>query len=74
MRIYVNELYPFAGENGKHLHYIEASGNSTDTQPDGDSVGGAIADGSILVESDTGKVYFYNEASAEWVEQFSFQS
>ena len=42
---------------------------STDSKPtDG------IANGSIAVEIDTGKVYFFNEAGSTWVEQFSFQS
>ena len=33
-----------------------------------------VSMGSILVEVDTGKVYFFNEVAGEWVEQFSFQS
>ena len=42
---------------------------STDSKPTD-----YVADGSIAVEIDTGKVYFFNEASEAWVEQFSFQS
>ena len=44
---------------------------STDTKP----TSGLIT-GSINVEVDTGKVFFYDEtaeASDPWVEQFSFQ-
>ena len=54
--------------NGSIVNYIEGSLDSTETKPSDN-----IADGSILVESDTGKVYFFNEKSATWVEQFSFQ-
>ena len=53
----------------ENLFYVEGSCTSTDTKPtDG------IADGSIFIESDTGDVYFYNEDSETWIEQFSFQS
>lgn len=51
--------------------YIEVACLSTDTKPTAN-----IATGSILTETDTGKVYFFDEAGAagsEWVEQFSFQ-
>lgn len=48
--------------------YVEISGDSTETKP-----AAGIADGSIFVESNTGKVYFFNEKSGDWVEQFSFQ-
>lgn len=41
---------------------------STDEKPTND-----VDMGSILVEVDTGKVYFFNETAGEWVEQFSFQ-
>lgn len=44
-------------------------GLSTDTQPTD-----RVENGSIFVEIDTGKVYFYNQAGAAWVEQFSFQA
>lgn len=48
--------------------YNEFAGTSLDTKPtDG------IGTGSIFVEVDTGKVFFYNEAENTWVEQFSFQ-
>ena len=41
---------------------------STDTKPTED-----IAEGSILTEVNTGKVFFYNATAESWVEQFSFQ-
>lgn len=48
--------------------YVELAGLSTDTKPtDG------LATGSIFTEVDTGKVFFFNDASDTWVEQFSFQ-
>lgn len=41
---------------------------STDEKPTA-----GIATGSDLTEVDTGTVYFFDEASENWVEQFSFQ-
>ena len=49
--------------------YVEIAGLSTDSKPTEN-----IATGSIFVEVDTGKVYFFNAAASTWVEQFSFQS
>lgn len=49
--------------------YAEYAGLSTDSKPTE-----GVATGSIFVEVDTGKVYFYNSDGAAWVEQFSFQS
>lgn len=67
MRVIVNEIFGFAAD-GKHLHKIEAYGNSTETKPSEESVGGPIIDGSICIETDTGKAYLFNEASSDWVE------
>ena len=50
------------------LSQIEGSCLSSDTKPTA-----GIANGSIFVEVDTGKVFFYNEAGNAWVEQFSLQ-
>lgn len=58
----------FCNDNGTALYYVEISGDSTETKP---TTG--ICDGSIFVESDTGKVYFFNETAGDWVEQFTFQ-
>ena len=42
---------------------IEAACLSTDSKPtDG------IANGSILIEMDTGSIYMFDEAGAEWLE------
>ena len=54
--------------NGENIVYKEISGDSTDTKPTA-----GICDGSLFVESDTGDVYFFNEKSGDWVQQFSFQ-
>ena len=44
-------------------NYVEAACLSTDSKPtDG------IANGSICLEMNTGKVYAYNEAGEAWVE------
>ena len=48
--------------------YVEVACLSSDTKPTE-----GIATGSIAVEADTGKVFFFNEATSSWVEQFSFQ-
>lgn len=46
-----------------NLEYMEGVCLSTDSKPtDG------VANGSILVEMNTGKVFFYNEAGSAWVE------
>lgn len=44
-------------------------GLSTDSKP---TTG--VGNGSIFIEINTGKVYFFNGEGAAWVEQFSFQS
>ena len=47
--------------NGKEL--IEAASLSTDSKPtDG------IANGSICIEMNTGKIFMFNEAGSAWVE------
>lgn len=43
--------------------YIEARGLSTDQKPYTD-----IANGSMYIEMDTGKVYFYDAANTQWRE------
>lgn len=50
------------------LNVSEVWCNSLDTKPTN------VPDGSIAVEKDTGKVFFFDEDSGDWVEQFSFQS
>lgn len=48
------------------LSYVELACLSTDTKPTAN-----LATGSIAVESNTGKVFFFD--GSDWVEQFSFQ-
>ena len=43
--------------------YIEAAGLSTDTKPTD-----SIITGSLFFEVDTGKIYAFDEVSAEWTE------
>lgn len=58
--------------DGTELYYVELSGDSGVAIPTTSSNGqGAICDGSICLQSDNGKMFFYNEADG-WVEQFSF--
>lgn len=47
--------------NGTQL--IEAAALSTDTKPTA-----GIANGSLCLEMDTGKVYAFDQAGSEWVE------
>ncbi len=43
--------------------YVEGACLSTDTKPTS-----GILNGSVLIEMDTGKIYFYDEAGAQWRE------
>ena len=58
-KIRVLEDRLFVGE----LHYIQAAGPSSVSKP---TTG--IVTGSIFLESDTGKVYIFDETSAAWTE------
>ena len=52
-----------AADYGQDKIRIEAACLSTDTKPtDG------IANGSLVIEMDTGKIYAFNEAGSAWVE------
>lgn len=66
MRKLVEKL--FTRESGADKYYVEISGDSSETKPTA-----GIIDGSIFTESDTGKVYLFNETGSDWVEQFSLQ-
>ena len=47
--------------------YVEYAGLHTDSKPtDG------IATGSVFIEVDTGKVFFFNSEGSAWIEQFSY--
>lgn len=45
----------------ENSNYIEAAGLSTDTKPTA-----GIVTGSLFLEVDTGDVYAFDEAGAEW--------
>lgn len=49
--------------------YFEISGDSSESKPTA-----CVVDGSVFVETNTGKVFFFNGKTGAWVEQFSFQS
>ena len=55
--------------NSDAVFYKEGYCDSTDEKP----VANDTATGSILVEVDTGKVFFFNEKDKTWVEQFSLK-
>lgn len=61
-------------KDGNKVFEIEATGDSTYEQPTEADVGGRIKDWSILIESDTGKVYAWNGKTQSWIEQFSVQA
>lgn len=67
MRTLMSRL--LAVESSGQVCYVELSGDSDETKPTS-----GIADGSIFTESDTGDVYLFNEASGDWVKQFSLQT
>ncbi len=48
--------------------WFEGYCDSTETKPTQNT-----ADGSTMTETDTGKVFMFNEHSNQWVEQFSLQ-
>ena len=43
--------------------YVEGACLSTDTKPTS-----GILNGSVLIEMDTSKVYFYDESGSQWLE------
>ena len=59
-------------DNGNPVYYKEGTCDSTDTKPTGNAAKD-VSEGSSLVESDTGDVYFYNQKTDSWIMQFSFQ-
>ena len=56
-----------AGIKVNGVQYVEFAGLSTDTKPTN-----GIATGSLFHEVDTTKVFAYDEAGEEWVEQMEF--
>ena len=61
-----------SASDGDDVYYMEGFCDSSETKPTGTNAS-KIADGSILCESNTGDVYFFNAKTSAWVKQFSFQ-
>lgn len=59
-------------EDGVEVNHLVGYCDSGETKPTGDGAD-YIADGSILTESDTGDVYFYNKIGDTWTKMFSFK-
>lgn len=59
--------------DGTELHYVEIGGPSSVSKPTTTLAGHAICSMSLAFEDNTGKVFFYNEASG-WGERFAFGS
>lgn len=60
--------------SGQELHLVEIGGPSGVTKPTVTETGAAICSMSIATEADTGKVFFFDEGTTAWVEQFAFQA
>lgn len=54
-------------QQGMTKTYVEGFCLSTDSKPTD------VANGSIMIEINTGKVCIFNEAGSTWVDQFSLQ-
>lgn len=52
-----------ASNQGLYKRYVEGKCLSTDTKPTSN-----IANGSVLVEMDTSKVFMFDEANSQWKE------
>ena len=49
-------------ESAPAKYYVELAGDSLDAKPTD-----MIADGSVLLETDTGNLYVFSEASSDWI-------
>ena len=63
----------YVDEDDKGVYYREGAFNNDETKPLYATLPDT-ASGSIIVEPDTGDVYFYNRPGDAWVKQFGFQS
>ena len=63
MRYLVNRGVDRAPGSLDAKNYVEIALDSTETKPTS-----MIADGSVALETDTGKMYVFNEKSGEWIE------
>lgn len=71
-RFLVDKLIGYMAE-GSELHYVEIGGPSGVTKPTTTPAGHALCAMSLATESDTGKVFFYDETDG-WTEQFAFKT
>ena len=62
----------YYGEDGMPVYHMVGYCNSSETKPTGDDAKD-IADGSILTESDSGDVHFYDKTADAWGKMFSFK-
>ena len=62
LRILTKTNMPAGCSTPSEVPYIEAAGLSTDTKPTD------CMTGSLYIEVDTGKAYFYDEVGAQWIE------
>lgn len=64
----------YVDEDGNGVYYREGGFNHDETKPKASTGMTDLASMSIIVEPDTGKVFFYNRPGDAWVEQFAFQA
>lgn len=70
--VYWHHAVQVGFSNGEFKYYREGTCASGDTKPT-NANGAQLAEGSVLVESDTGDVYFFKETADAWGKQFSFK-
>lgn len=61
MRVLVDNY--FSNDAGTPKHYVEIAGDSNDSKPTTGIIGG-----SLFMETDTGKVYIFDENTSTWTE------
>ena len=61
VRILVERVLPYNPENTRKK-YVEIAGKSTDTKPTSEE----WVTGSVFIEVNTGKAYFYEEEADTW--------
>ena len=64
----------YVDEDGNGVYYREGGFNSGETKPKASTGMTDLASLSIIVEPDSGKVFFYDRPTDDWYEQFAFQS
>ena len=66
MRILINYCIGLDAD-GKELHFVKAAGDSSETKPTENSIGGRIIDGSSVLMTDSSEVYLFNEKTSSWI-------